>query len=524
MIHISLLSLTVFNLIIFISLVGYGKFLSKIFFVNSNILRDYFSILFYFGLIFIGSIGIILNFFLPLKDFVSIISISTGLILYLFFRDENFNFKKEIFPFIIILLISVLFCYFSVVNDDYDYHFNTIENFKELILINNLLFHPGGGARVSYNSHWLMLNAMMYLSFLPVTLYSISSLIFASTLFDFFKSLKRNLLKKNNLAVVYGTFVLLFLIGVLNSYKEYGTDFPGQLIIATIILIFFEYYKDFLKYKYNFKVKIYITLLLLSLLAFSIKISNVFIIFLLFIIFLKLENKIKIFTLSIISSLPFCLWLIQNFVISKCLLWPIHLTCFENVDFAKNEKFIIEATAKGVIEGFGEPRELINNFNWIPIWMNDHFYKIVETYGLYSLLLAIPLIIFRLKKNTSTENNLNQYIDFFKNKIFLIFAILSLFCSTISFLQAPVHRFAIIYNLNFILIIFIPFWIRLLIIDYKFYLRSIKILFFIAVIFFSIEMFSKYNKYVSRHGYIWPMLKGEFYMKKLFLIKLIKRD
>ena len=515
MIQISLLNLIVLNLIIFISLIGYGRLLAKILLVNSNILRDYFSLLFYFGLIFIGSIGIILNFFLPLNDIVSIISISIGLILFLFFRNENFIFKKEILTFIIIISISVLFCYFSVVNDDYDYHFNTIENFKELILINNLLFHPGGGARVSYNSHWLMLNAITYLSFLPVTLYSISSLIFASTLFDFFKSLQRNLLKKNNLAVVYGTLVLLFLIGVLNSYKEYGTDFPGQLIIATIILIFFEYYKDFLENKENFKINIYITLLLLSLLAFSIKISNVFIIFLLFVIFLKLKIKIKVFTLSIISLLPLCLWLFQNFVISKCLLWPIHLTCFENVDFAIKEKFIIEATAKGVIEGFGEPTELISNFNWIPIWMNDHFYKIVETYGFYSLLLAIPLIIFRLKKNTSIENNLNKYIYFFKNKSFLIFSILSLFCSTIWFLQAPVHRFAIIYNLNFILIIFIPFWIRLLIIDYKFYLKSIKILFSIAVIFFSIEMFSKYNKYVSRHGYIWPNVKEGILYEKI---------
>ena len=42
---------------------------------------------------------------------------------------------------------------------------------------------------------------------------------------------------------------------VLNSYKEYGTDFPGQLIIIITVIIFLESYKRFSQFD-NFEQKL----------------------------------------------------------------------------------------------------------------------------------------------------------------------------------------------------------------------------------------------------------------------------
>tara|TARA_Y100001970_G_C14250833_1_gene871750 strand:- start:3407 stop:4957 length:1551 start_codon:yes stop_codon:yes gene_type:complete len=508
----SFINLIFFNFIILCSIIGFGKLLINLLNLNSFIINNYKSLEFYLGLVFLGCIGIIINFFFPIYDLISISILSVGFFIFIFLSVKEFK-NNQIFYFLfVIILISVIFAYFSVFNDDFDYHFNTIENFKEIILLNDLLSNPAGGNRVSYNSHWLMINSVVYLNLFPVTLFSITSLIYSITLFDLYNAYKRNNLKKNYTTAVYSFFVLLFLIGVLNSYKEYGTDFPGQLIIIITVIIFLESYKRFKQFD-NFEQKsIFLLLFSSCILAFSIKISNIFIFILLFFIFFKIHLKIKLIFYSLFSLIPLFLWFFQNYIISKCLVWPISVLCISNKILAEREKLVIEATAKGVVEGFGELEFMVQNFNWLPIWLKDHGIKILEVYGFYTFLLILPIFLSYLIKsqNNIIKLKLNILVDHLNSYIILVF--LTFVSSFFWFLEAPVHRFGIIYNLNFILIFLIPFWQKFILQNYSFYIRSCRVLLTLALLFFVSEMYLKHKKYIDRHGYIWPNVKeGNLY-------------
>ena len=64
----------------------------------------------------------------------------------------------------------------------------------------------------------------------------------------------RNKKCNNIIATSYAFLIIIFLIGVTNSLKEFGTDFIGQIVILLIFLIFFEYYKSGLvKIEANFR-------------------------------------------------------------------------------------------------------------------------------------------------------------------------------------------------------------------------------------------------------------------------------
>ena len=71
---------------------------------------------------------------------------------------------------------------------------------------------------------------------------------------------------------------------------------------------------------------------------------------------------------------------------------------------------IIESFAKSVL-GMGysmdELEIIVKNFNWLPIWLQIHLPKLLETYVVYIILLIIPVIIFQFKKVSHKNINLN---------------------------------------------------------------------------------------------------------------------
>ena len=116
-------------------------------------------------------------------------------------------------------------------------------------------------------------------------------MLFSITIYDFYINYKYYLEKKSLFLYFYVVFLLVFLLGVLNSYKDFGTDFPG-VIICFYILIF---YVDIIKNQQRINGHTnFIILLLLCNFAFMIKISNTLIYLLIFIIYFSLDNKIKL--------------------------------------------------------------------------------------------------------------------------------------------------------------------------------------------------------------------------------------
>ena len=483
----------------FISISGFGKLLLKTCRLDNLLNNHYRNIEFFFGLFFIGFISLLFNLKYNFSDIYSICIISIGIVTYLFFFIYNPKKIAEIYFIFIVILISFFLSFYSLSNDDFfGYHLKTILNFKDY---NS--FDITHGRTTSYNSHWLLINSAYFLKSFPFSIFCILSLLYSLTIMDFYKSFKYNYENKNYVASLFSFFCVVFFIGVLNQYKDFGTDVPGQIILFYFLLIFFEKQKVILNK--NDK-KIFAILVFLSMFSFVIKIYNGLIFIFLFFIFLKLKNKLYLLITSAFISIPTLFWILQNYIISRCLIWPLTFLCFANLKTSKIELQMIEQFAKGDFTLSANMDEI----NWISMWFANHFHKIIETYALYILILFMPPLIYYIRLNHSNKSiYLKEVKNFFynfyiSNKSFISFILIS---NIIWFIFIPAYRFGIFFNLSLVVFIIIPFWNEIIKSRKKFYLNSFKIIFSIAIIFFLIENITKYSNYISRHGYIWPNIE-----------------
>ena len=292
--------------------------------------------------------------------------------------------------------------------------------------------------------------------------------------------------------------------------KKYGTDFPGQIIILIIFSIFFSYSNSF-KEK-NFPTSVFLIIISLAYFAITIKITNALVLIILFIIFLHLRKKILPIFFSILFSIPLILWMVQNYFLSKCLIWPISFLCFGNIEAAINYRKHLNAFHKSILKsGFSDSDILahLKNFNWVPFWFKSHFPKILEIHFIYLFFLLLPIIIYQcIKIYNNTNKNYKSLNNFFilelDNRTFVIFSIVSFLSSFIWFLEFPGYRFAVAYNLNLTIILLFPLWLMIYHENRKYFDYSVKILLIIASIFFIYNNFEKAGDYINRYDYQWP--------------------
>ena len=184
---ISFFLIVLLTFLIFTAAVGFGKTSIALFNLKNDLLDEFKLIEFIFGLIVLGFIGIIINFFIRIDDSITYLFLFIGLILYLIFFLKINHKKKELIFICTIIFISVLFSFYTLSNDDFDYHFKTIQNFKKFPIQDLIL-----DRRIKYNSHWLMVNAVFYISKLPLTVFCLTSLLYSLVLVDFFNSFLRS--------------------------------------------------------------------------------------------------------------------------------------------------------------------------------------------------------------------------------------------------------------------------------------------------------------------------------------------
>ena len=509
-----------FTFLSLISVYGYSKTFIYLFKIENKIFSNFRIIEFFLVLFFLGFILIIISFFSSINDYLSYIFYFFGSILYFiyFFKIKN---KSKEFQFnIIILFIAVFFALFSIYNDDFDYHYRLIDIFKNnanpkdlLSSINNLPdysnYEEWLTIRTAINSHLLLIHSLFLIQSFPETLFCLTSLIYSISLYDFFQNYKRNKKINLNTALFYNLFVFIFLLSVINTYKEYGMDLPGQIIILIIFSVFFEYENSF-KNK-NFSVFIFIILLSLAVFAITIKITNILIILLLLLIFFHTSKKMLTLLFSIIVSIPLLIWMMQNYIISKCLIWPISFLCFANHDLAEYTKNNYEAFTKSVLNlEFSQHQILyyLSDFNWIPFWLNSHLSKILEIHFIYFIVLFIPIIIFFFRKKMYFKNfqfQNNYYLLYnSKNYIFIYYIIISIISVVIWFIFFPAYRFGVAYNFNFSIIVLIPLWKIIYYNNVKFFDNAIRLLILVSCIFFIYNNIEKIHNYIDRYGGQWP--------------------
>ena len=501
LISFNLLIYPTFIFIFLISIIGHGKL------INSSILKDQIdlnlkNLIFIKGLIFIGFICILINIFIPISDLISIFIITIGIILYLFFFIKIKNKKKETFFLIFVFLLSFFFSLYAGINDDFQYHYETIKNFK-----NKNIFQITHQRMISYNSHWLFLNSIFSFSKYTSSLFVLTSLFFAITIYDLINLTKSSFENNNRYLCLLSLFSLIFFLGILNKLKDFGTDIPGVIISLYIILIIFYYYFD---KKILISQKIIKTISILCIFAFIVKITNGLILILLIYLFFKLKiNKINYWMPLTIIIFPIP-WFIQNIIISNCLIWPISITCFSNIELAIEETYLIESFAKGDIA----TRIDVGGLGWIKTWVYNHFNKIFETYFGFIIVLIIPLGFIFFQKKSDVKN----FFNFVKNKYLnfdykIIFFIIIL-CNLMWFLFAPAYRFGIFYNFLFIIMSFIPLWLFIEQKNSAVLIRYSKIILALLTIYFIFENIIKIDWYLKRYD-TWPPIKNEKILERI---------
>lgn len=496
--NLNLLNLFIFPILIIfilISILGIGIF------VNDKIIKNKIDInlknlYFLQGLIFIGFLFILINFFIPISDSISALTILIGSILYFFYFFNLRSKKQELIFIISVSLMAFFYSFYAGLNDDFIYHYETIKNYK-----NKNLFEIMHHRMHSYNSHWLFLNSIFSFSSYTTSLFVLSSLLFSISIYDFYSAFKKYLKKNYYFTSTICYFFLIFFIGVLDKYKDLGTDVPG-LIVSIYVIIIITYYIFDKKIKESSN--IFLIILSLSLFAVQIKITNsLIILFVIFLIFRLNLSKINYFLFLFICLIPLP-WIFQNFIISNCLVWPIVLTCFANTDLAIREIYLIESFAKGDINVSIE----LNGLNWVKVWFTNHFYKILEIYFVYILLLIAPFFYILLSKTYKKTNFINSIKDIYFNSNYIIIFLIIYISNIIWFLNAPAYRFGIFYNLCLIIFLILPLWLYMLEKFFNNLHKYSKIILYLVFIFFIYENISKINWYVKRYD-TWPPINKE---------------
>ena len=421
------------NLIIFISyyflilfsVIGYGSIILSTFKKKSKFNNiGYKGIV---GILFLIIYSYISHIFIPHGIWHNTILIFLGLF---FFIIKNTLSKKEILVttgvFFILLIGIILF----KTHDDFPYyHFP----YSLYLTQNSVLFGVGQfnhGFRTPSSIFYL--NSLFYLPMIKYNLFHISSvLIMGFTNLIFLDYIKKNVQEKK---IDYITFftVLSFIFVNIFFYRiaEHGTDRSAQILI---LLLFIEIF-IFTSLQDTFDEhlsKIYILLaLIMSLKAFYI-LYLITIIPVLIIYYKNYKVKKSIYLIVknnffVIFILTISLVLVTNLINTGCLLYPISLTCIENLSWAINIDEVrlmnnwYELWSKGGASPHGrveDPNAHIQYFNWVSNWIDVYFFNKVSDFLLGLLFLGTVFYLSLFSRDTKNIKS---------DKVSIIYAILFL--------------------------------------------------------------------------------------------------
>ena len=430
----------IFILVTSIIITGYGKSFCKYFNINCSSL----SLEIIFGCFFLGSLGLVINFFFPINLIIANIILILGVFLFIYYFKDI---KKEIKYLIIITLIAFITGIYETSNrpDAGLYHLPYISNLNEnkiILGLNNLHSRYGFTSFLQYISS-VFNNSL----FLEKAIFFPNLILYASSLIYFFR-LTTNSKISNELKILALFFGISIAVD-MNRFSEFGNDENAHMLffifITNFIIYFIKNNSDSISY-----IKI---ILLLSLFLFMIKVTySILILLIIFIILISYKNFKFFEKLNFFLFFIFCFWVLKNFLISGCLVYPIESTCFDNLlwsnNFSIKESLSAEAWAKGYPDSIikYEFIDYISNFVWFPTWFSNHFIFITKKISIIIAILFF-IIIYVNRNGVSFKSSKGLKFVLYFNYIFLF----------IWFLNFPVYRFGSGILISTIAITFIYF-------------------------------------------------------------------
>lgn len=454
--------------------------------------------IYFIGVTLLSFISLLLNFFTPLTPLINSILYLT--IIFLFGIKKKFLLNKKHIIFLLISsFITFLLIIYSTVNrpDAGLYHlpYTSIINEHKIIFgLSNIHFRFGHVSIIQYlsainNNYFFSENGI------SIPLASIVSYFYLYFFYDIFKVATKK--EAPNLSNFFSLFILIYIALKIVRYSEFGNDAIAHLSFFYLISVILK--SDLKDINFN-------KILLISIFTFINK-PTLGLIFIIPIVIFFLQNKFNLkkifYSLFCLPTFLLYLWLIKNIMISGCAIYPVGITCFENLPWT-NIQQTVNANIESNVWSKGWPdrvdrnismEEFSKNLNWVNTWSKKHLKHILNILIPYIAILVLIFLYVKIKfKNKSVKNNIDFNVRFF---LCLVTSIVG----TISFFFLfPLYRYGYSYIVTLISLFFI-----LIIKDKLLVKENIHIFKFIFVSCFIILIAKQgiriFNNYKNSH---WP--------------------
>ena len=515
------------NLLIYI----YGCIFSRYFFTKNFSNNENFSEHSIFGIIFLSFIALIINFFIPLNKIVGTAIIIIGIIPGFLIIKNLINKNKFLLFLFYNALITIVLLYASNINrpDAGLYHlpYTSLINENKIIIGSaNIHFRFGHISIIQYLSA-IYNNYLFNTSNITLPLASVFSIFLIFSI----KKMSEHLKSGTNEIAFLIFLILIYSIYSFNRYSSYGNDMPTHIYFFILCIFFLELVKLKSCSIEDFYEIALICIFLIALKNFMILVSVIPII-----LFFASKKKFNLFInpLFIISCLFLFSWLFRNFLSSGCIIYPLQLSCLDNLTYSNFQQTINEQLAgEAWSKGWSDQKNIvipyeqyIKNFNWVKTWAHVHLNQIYSKFIPFLIFLFF-LFFFIISKNFYSQKIMSRKIKLKQN--FYILHFLSLLFSIIWFLKFPLYRYGQSFlAIFFILTIYLCF-VKFLNINNKINFKKLyQVVLSTGLVLFCLKNFIRISKdSVEKYNhYPWPKIytlneKDNNFKKKF---KLIVRD
>ena len=498
--------------LILTSIVGYGLFSLKLLKIKFDFVNFGYAGL--FGIYILIVYSYFSNLFIAHTEIHNLIILIIGLILFIYlFKQKYSSYKSEIiFSFIVFILLFCAVLQFKN-HDDFPYY-----HFPYTYYLTQQSLHIGIG---QFNhgfrtpSSIFYINSLFYLPYAKFYLFNLTSLfilgftniILLKKIHNYFKFI---LAKVERLNLIHFLSLLSFVFINIFFYRisEYGTDRAAMILVFLFIIELLNFVNLKTIKTFNLFYIYLLGALIISFKAFYI-LYIIFVIPLFFYILRKNKNYVqtsyflffnKYFVLFLVL---FLFVLFTYFINTGCLVYPLSLTCFNEVNWGipllqvQHMNDWYELWSKGgAAPNFriDNPEEYIKNFNWISNWIDIYFFNKVSDFIL-GIILLISIFLFFFRKSFFKKVIIN--VDHHVHLIYLLILILGIEW----FYNHPALRYGGYHIIA--LLLFIPISIKLgsSQIDLKKYSKISIVLVSLTIIIFLSRNINRIINEVEQYGY-----------------------
>tara|TARA_Y100000389_G_scaffold43936_1_gene38651 strand:- start:1582 stop:3252 length:1671 start_codon:yes stop_codon:yes gene_type:complete len=367
------------------------------------------------GFFFLGNILFLVHFFIPLKNNYLIFIVIALLCINLFQLPKISFSKNKIFNFLYFFMIPVVLLFSTYdINFHYDagfYHLNHQLWLRESNLVIGFvnLFWPFG-----IDSIFEYISAFLWVD-VTFNLIHFTNLIFILTFYGFLShhllNVKSSFLKFPSLfIIIFSIFDNVGFNGGRNGFfyiqSLTAQDLPVGILffMTSLMLINSIRKKNFIQLDFH----IFIILILFLV---QIKLSVVFISFLLFIqiyIFYR-ENQITFVNLLnniYFYIILFSLWTLKSVLINGCLIFPLEITCIDSLSWYEENSTLQYQT---ITTSYSMAYTFDQSFsNWASTFWNDEIRKtvLINFTGSLIALLIIRSLLFKKEKSVFKQRHI----------------------------------------------------------------------------------------------------------------------